>query len=83
MTMNELAKKTKDASSLLQGLSEETRVLALKKISEELLKNKLIILDQNQIDLEEARENKISAANIDRLTLTDKAVNNSPKCVLM
>ena len=76
MTVTELAKKTKQASTLLQGLSEETRVLALKKISEEILKNKIIILDQNQIDLEEARENKISAANIDRLTLTEKAVNN-------
>jgi glutamate-5-semialdehyde dehydrogenase len=76
MTIIDIAKRTKDASTLLQGLSEQSRVQALKKISEELIKNKVIILDQNQIDLEEARENKLSAAIIDRLTLTEKAVNN-------
>lgn len=74
MNIIQIAQKTREASLKLQALTEEHRVQALKKISEAILKNKIIILDQNQIDLEEARENKLSPAIIDRLTLSEKSI---------
>ncbi len=76
MNMTEIGKKTKEASLKLQALTEQQRVLALTMISQEIIKNKIIIRDQNQIDLEEAQANKLSPAIIDRLTLSDKAIDN-------
>ncbi|MFY7994203.1 MAG: glutamate-5-semialdehyde dehydrogenase [Bacteriovoracaceae bacterium] len=76
MSIIDLAKKTKEASLHLQALTEPERVQALKKISEAILENKIIILDQNQIDLEAAHENKLSSALIDRLTLTEKSIQS-------
>lgn len=74
MSILELAKKAKDASLKLQGLSEEMRLTALDAISKALLTHKDEILAENKKDLEEARKNNLSTAMVDRLTLTDKSI---------
>jgi glutamate-5-semialdehyde dehydrogenase len=74
MNMLELAKKAKEASLKLQGLSEEVRLTALDAISKALLKRTDDILKENAKDLDEARKNNLSAAMIDRLSLTPKSI---------
>lgn len=74
-TLN-LAIRAREASLMLQGLSEETRLLALQKISTNLLKYKDEILKENKIDLENAKKNNLSNSIIDRLTLTEKSIFN-------
>ncbi len=76
MTITDIAKKSKESSLELQSLTEDNRVQALKRISEEIIKNKIIILDQNQIDLDEAKENNLSPSLIDRLTLSEKSIDS-------
>lgn len=76
MSTLSLAIKAREASLLLQGLSEETRLLALQNISTNLLKYKDEILKENKIDLENAKKNNLSNSIIDRLTLTEKSIFN-------
>lgn len=74
MTVTEIAKLADEASLKLQALTEEQRNLALHRISQEILKNKTIILDQNRLDLEEAQKNKLPASLLERLALNEKGV---------
>ena len=74
MSITRLAKSAKAASLKLQGLSEEMRLTALDAISKSLITHKDEILAENKKDLEEAKKNNLSAAIVDRLTLTDKSI---------
>jgi glutamate-5-semialdehyde dehydrogenase len=76
MNITELARKAKEASLKLQGLSEEMRLTALDVISKALITHKDEILAENKKDLEEAWKNNLSSAIVDRLTLTDKIILN-------
>lgn len=76
MSITELARKAKEASLKLQGLSEEMRLTALDAISKSLITHKDEILAENKKDLEEARKNNLSSSIVDRLTLTDKGILN-------
>jgi glutamate-5-semialdehyde dehydrogenase len=76
MNITGLARKAKEASLKLQGLSEEMRLTALDAISKALITHKDEILAENKKDLEEARKNNLSSAIVDRLTLTDKSILN-------
>lgn len=72
-TLN-LAIKARNASLELPGLPEKLRVKALYEISTHLLKYKDEILSENKKDLENAKQNSLSAAMMDRLALTEKTI---------
>jgi glutamate-5-semialdehyde dehydrogenase len=50
--------------------------LCLQNIKEALLNNKDYIVNQNKIDIENAKQNNLSSAMIERLTLTDARVES-------
>lgn len=74
MSIVELAKKAKDASLKLQGLSEEMRLTALDAIAKTIQSHKNEILTENKKDLDEAAKNNLGSALVQRLTLTDKDI---------
>lgn len=74
MSILELAKKAKEASLQLQGLSEEMRLTALDAISHIISSHTMEILLANQKDLEEGHANKLSTALLERLTLNEKSI---------
>lgn len=82
MNVREQAKKVKQASGELLALDEQTRVKALKAIADALIKNSPRILAENKKDLDQASQNKLSSALIDRLTLTEKSLKSlSDACI--
>ncbi len=74
MSIMEMAKKAKEASLLLQGLSEEMRLTALDAIAKTISSHTMEILLANQKDLEEARASHLSQALVERLTLNEKSI---------
>ncbi len=74
MIILDIAKKAREASLKLQGLSEEMRLTALDAISKALISHKDEIIEENKKDLEEGKKNNLSPALIDRLTLTEKNI---------
>ena len=74
MSILELGKKAKEASLILQGLSEEMRLTALDAISHSISSHTMEILLANQKDLEEGHASKLSGALLERLTLTEKSI---------
>ena len=74
MGILDLAIKGKKATSLLQTLGEEQRLMALESLATALLRYKSEILSENEKDLIEARKNQLSPVFIDRLTLTEKTI---------
>lgn len=76
MNVREQAKKVKQASGELLALDEATRVKALKAIADALIKNTPRILAENKKDLDQANQNKLSNALIDRLSLSDKSLKS-------
>jgi glutamate-5-semialdehyde dehydrogenase len=74
MTVLDIAKKAKLATTTLQSIPEEQRLMALEAIAVALTQNKNDILVENKKDLEEASKNNLGAALIDRLTLSEKAI---------
>jgi glutamate-5-semialdehyde dehydrogenase len=75
MSILDMAKKAREASLKLQGLSEEMRLTALDAISKALISHKDEIIEENQKDLSEGKKNNLSSALIDRLTLSEKNIN--------
>lgn len=76
MSVTDIATTAKRATLSLQSLPEEQRLMALESIALALTHNMSAILGENKKDLEEARQNNLSAAMIDRLTLTEKSVQS-------
>lgn len=76
MSMREIAQLAKKATTKLQSLPEEQRLMALESIALALTKHSSEILTENKKDLDEARKNKLSSAIIDRLTLTEKSIES-------
>jgi glutamate-5-semialdehyde dehydrogenase len=74
MSIIELAKKAKDASLKLQGLSEEMRLTALDAIAKTLAAHKNEILIENKKDLDEATKHNLGSALVQRLTLSEKDI---------
>ena len=74
--IEKLAKQARDASYKLATLSIEQRNKVLSEIALLLDKNRSQILEENKKDIEAAKKNKLSAAFIDRLTLTDNYVDS-------
>lgn len=74
MTVLETAKLAKSATLALQSLPEEQRLMALEGVAVALTHSISDILVENKKDLEEAKKNNLSAAMVDRLTLTEKSI---------
>ncbi|MBL6988510.1 MAG: glutamate-5-semialdehyde dehydrogenase [Bacteriovoracaceae bacterium] len=70
MSVEDIGKKAKDASIALRQLTEEDRFRALTAIVQLLRDNKQKIIAANEIDLKSAKEQNLSDALVDRLTLT-------------
>lgn len=76
MSVIHIAQTAKKATTKLQSLPEEQRLMALESIALALTKNSSEILAENKKDLDEARKNQLSSALIDRLTLTEKSIES-------
>ena len=68
--------KSKEAFKIISVSDAKKRNLAILKTAKFIEKNKLAILDANKIDLENAREKKVSDAFLDRLLLNDKRIQD-------
>lgn len=76
MSVLEIAKKAKESSLKLQGLSEEIRLKALVALAKTLEAHIPQILSENAKDVAEAKMNHLSSAMLDRLTLTEKSIHS-------
>jgi glutamate-5-semialdehyde dehydrogenase len=72
MSVLEIAKKAKKATTTLQSLPEEQRLMALEAIALAIAEHSKEILEENQKDLDEAKKNNLGQALIDRMILTSK-----------
>ena len=70
----EIARKAKEASITLAGLSREVKDRALTRMAEEIERRANYLKEENEKDLKAAREKGLSSAMIDRLTLSDKVI---------
>ncbi len=82
MTVLEIAKNAKSASLKIGNLSCEKKNEALKEIANALIENTDKILAENEIDLKNAKENKIKTSMIDRLRLTKERIKGIAEGVL-
>nr|WP_082041916.1 glutamate-5-semialdehyde dehydrogenase [Mannheimia massilioguelmaensis] len=83
--INEMGKQAKQASFILSQLSQTEKNKALLIIAEQLEAQKDIILAENAKDVQEAKENGLSASIIDRLLLTEdrlKGIANDVRHVI-
>lgn len=74
MSVLEIAKKAKAATTTLQSLPEEQRLMALEGIAVALTHHQGDILEANNKDLDEGKKNRLSSAMMDRLTLSEKSI---------
>lgn len=74
--LEEIGEKAKIAAAEIGDLSEEKVNAALYKAAEYLIKNAEYLKKENSADLLNAEKRGLSAAFIDRLTLTDNVINN-------
>ena len=78
-----LGRKAQLASRRLASLSTLRKNKALEQIAEAILNAKEEIVAANALDLDSGRENGLSAAMIDRLTLTDGRIEDMAKGLVM
>lgn len=71
-----LCAEAKDASQILAGSTAEVRNRALSAMAEGLEKSKDDILFKNEIDVEAGRRSGLSAALLDRLSLTARRIKD-------
>ena len=74
-TVAEMAKAAGRAARALARCSSEEKNTALNRIAEKLIANKAEIQAQNAKDVEAAKNQGLSAAMIDRLTITDTVLS--------
>ena len=74
-----IAEKARNASRALSATSTEQKNDALLKISRELESNRKILTEENEKDLQAAKENGLSEAMIDRLRLTHERIDSMAK----
>lgn len=83
--LNNMSKLAKRASAVLGSTSGETRNNALKAMADALINRAEEIISANQKDIDNAKANGMSAAMLDRLTLTEariKAISTSVEKVI-
>lgn len=71
----ELGKATKTSSRILPTLSTKTKGKILMNMAEQIQSQHELIQKENRLDLKAAKEKGLSAAMIDRLTLTSERIN--------
>lgn len=74
--LTEMLGETRRASQVLSQLSAGKKNEILKAAAKELEKNTALLLRENGKDLKDARRNTLSAAMIDRLTLTKERIRD-------
>lgn len=72
--VKDLAIAVKDAARVLAAASTLEKNRALLAMAENLRKQRKFLQERNQVDLDKARETGLSAAMIDRLTLSDTVI---------
>ena len=77
--IRQIAEKARNASRALSATSTEQKNDALLKISRELESNRKILTEENEKDLQAAKENGLSEAMIDRLRLTHERIDSMAK----
>ncbi len=80
--LTQIAKKAKAAAGLLANLETSEKNRILEEMARNLENKKEQILKANKKDIAAARSAKISGAFIDRLTLTDKGIEDMVSCLL-
>jgi glutamate-5-semialdehyde dehydrogenase len=78
-TIKKMAQEAKRAARGLASLSTGTKNQALARIAEVLWQEKEAIQEENRLDLMAARELGLTAAFMDRLTLSDKVLQSMVK----
>jgi glutamate-5-semialdehyde dehydrogenase len=73
--MHTIGKAAREASRAMARADTNTKDNALLAIADAIMRDKAALLAANQQDLDAAKANGMEAAMLDRLTLTDKAVN--------
>ena len=71
----EIAQQSRSASRRLTGMCTASKNEALEQIALELESNRKFLIEENEKDLEKARENQLSEAMTDRLRLTTERID--------
>ncbi|MBI4632993.1 MAG: glutamate-5-semialdehyde dehydrogenase [Deltaproteobacteria bacterium] len=74
-SVTDIAKNARRAANALARVSEDRKNRALREMAEELVKQKGFITAENGKDLDNARKSGLARAMIDRLTLTENAID--------
>lgn len=74
-TVLQIAQQAKQAARSASVLSTDKKNRVLNEISRNIVLRKAFVQQENQKDLEEAKKQKLSAAMIDRLFLSDKIID--------
>ncbi|MEM7299469.1 MAG: glutamate-5-semialdehyde dehydrogenase [Pseudomonadota bacterium] len=74
--MTGLGKRARKAASVLATTTMERKHAALVSAAQRLLRSEADILSANEVDVETARDRGLSAAMIDRLTLTSQRIQD-------
>lgn len=74
--ISDIAKQAAKAARTLIKLSAEQKATVLKEMASELRAKQALIVEVNKQDLEQARQNQLSDAMIDRLTLDEARIND-------
>ncbi|AEH45554.1 gamma-glutamyl phosphate reductase [Thermodesulfatator indicus DSM 15286] len=72
--VTEVGRKAKEAARVLTYLSTDIKNKVLRDVAVRLREERVFLQEENRKDLESAREKGLSAALIDRLTLSDKVI---------
>lgn len=84
MSENEIlkiAEQAKIASQTLARLSPSKKNQALIRMAEGILQNSSFLKQENEKDLKEAQTKGLSKSLLDRLTLSDKVIQNMVSCI--
>ncbi len=80
--LDDILMQTRKAQKSLAKLNDEQRNLCLKNIADALMKEKNYILKENKKDILEAKQNHLTEAMIERLTLTEERIKSISNSVL-
>ena len=72
----EIGKEARKVSQQLAMADSKIKDNALSLMGKSIIEDKKIIIQENQIDIEKAKENNISNAFLDRLTLNDERIES-------
>ena len=75
-TVQKMAVEAKGAARVMAALSSEVKDRALAAMADRLTAEKATIQRENEKDLRAGRENGLSSAMLDRLTLSDKVIDS-------